>query len=139
MGRVIMIFMWVVVAAVVVFGVWVRLAPSDPGRWHVMPDRVENRDFDGGVMRVVETGPEGLARFDAVARGWPRTQALAGSVEEGMVSYVTRSALWGFPDYTTARQAGERLEIYARLRFGRGDMGVNRKRVEAWLDVSGKN
>ncbi|KPP85677.1 MAG: hypothetical protein HLUCCO07_01135 [Rhodobacteraceae bacterium HLUCCO07] len=124
---------WIVLAAVVAFGAWVRLAPSDPARWHVMPAEVVDRDFEGGVMRVARTGPEGLARLDEVARGWPRTRVLAGSVEEGMVTYVTRSAVWGFPDYTTARQAGDRLEIHARLRFGRGDMGVNRKRVEAWL------
>ncbi len=125
--------LWIVLAAVLAFGAWVRLAPSDPGRWHRMPATVEDRDFKAGAMRVVEAGPEGLARLDRIARGWPRTRVLAGSVSEGMVTYVTRSALWGFPDYTTVRQVVDRLEIYARLRFGRGDTGVNRKRVEAWL------
>lgn len=130
-----MIFMWIFIAALLALIAYVRFAPSDPADWHVMPEAVAERDLAGGVMRVVEVGDGGLGRLDAVARNWPRTRVLAGSVEAGMVTYVTRSALWGFPDYTTVRQAGDRLEIYARLRFGRSDFGVNRARVEAWLEA----
>ncbi|WP_137700090.1 DUF1499 domain-containing protein [Marimonas lutisalis] len=128
-----MIFAWILLAAIVAFGAWVRLAPSDPARWHRMPENVADKTFEGGAMRVVQAGPGALARLDKIARAWPRTRVLAGSVDEGMVTYVTRTALWGFPDYTTVRQVGDRLELYARLRFGRGDMGVNRARLEAWL------
>ena len=128
-----MIFVWIMVV-VLGFGMaYVRLAPSDPERWHVAREIVQDRDSEGGVLRRVETGADGLARLDKVARAWPRTRVLAGSVEEGMITYVTRSAFWGFPDYTTVQQAGEWLKINARLRFGRGDFGVNRARIEAWL------
>ena len=58
---------------------------------------------------------------------------LAGSVEEGMVTYITRSAVFGFPDYTTVRQRGDELEIYGRLRMGYSDLGVNGKRIDRWL------
>lgn len=128
-----MIFGWILLVGVVAFGAWVRLAPSDPARWNRMPETVADKDFEAGAMRVVEAGPDGLARLDRIARGWPRTRVLAGSVDAGMITYVTRTAVWGFPDYTTVRQVGGRLELYARLRFGRGDMGVNRARLEAWL------
>jgi hypothetical protein len=128
-----MIFMWIILAVLAGLIGYVRLAPSDPAHWHVARDIARDRDLDGGVLRVVEAGPDGLARLDAVARTWPRTRVLAGSVEEGMITYVSRSALWGFPDYTTVRQVENRLEIFARLRFGRKDFGVNRKRTEAWL------
>lgn len=109
---------------------FIRLAPSDPARWHQMPETITNRDLEGGVMRRV---PGDLAAFDAIARATPRTRVLAGSVEEGMITYVTRSRIMGFPDYTTVRQSGDMLEIHARLRFGRSDLGVNAARVDGWL------
>jgi len=39
----------------------------------------------------------------------------------------------GFPDYTTITMADEDLLIYARLRFGRSDFGVNGARVDRWI------
>ncbi len=124
---------FLVVAAVVVLGAYIRLAPSDPTRWHVVPTGQADRDMQGGVFRVLETGPDGLARLDAIARNTPRTTVLAGSVDKGMVTYVTRTKVIGFPDYATAQQDGDTLRIHARLRFGRSDFGVNRNRVDGWL------
>ena len=131
------VLFWLAVLVLLIganFAAWVRFAPSDPARWHVPPDVSENEDLDGGVKRVVRgAGPDALARLDAIARATPRTQVLAGSVEEGMVTYVTRSAVWGFPDYTTVRQSGDTLRVHGRLRFGQSDFDVNRKRVDGWL------
>lgn len=127
---------WVVLGAigiVVALGVYVRLAPSDPARWHEMPGAVSNRDLSGGAMRVVGAGEGGLARMDEIIRGTPRTEALAGSVASGMVTYITRSKVFGFPDYTTLRAAGPQLELYGRLRFGKSDMGVNAARLDRWI------
>lgn len=58
---------------------------------------------------------------------------MAGSISSGMVTYITRSKFWGFPDYATIWVSGDDLIVYSRLRFGRGDMGVNKARVEDWL------
>ncbi len=121
-------------ALIVVAGAYVRLAPSKPDRWHVPPAGEADRDLKGGVLRLVETGPDGLSKLDAIARGTPRTRVLAGSVPEGMITYVTRTKVFGFPDYTTAQQDGETLRIYGRLRFGGSDFGVNKARVEGWLE-----
>lgn len=126
-------FLWFLLVVLGLGAAYVRLAPSDPARWHVVRDIAADRDLEGGVLRRVETGADGLARLDKVARAWPRTRILAGSVDEGMITYVTRSAVLGFPDYTTVRQVEGRLEVNARLRFGRSDFGVNRARIEAWL------
>ncbi|RBW57693.1 DUF1499 domain-containing protein [Ruegeria sp. A3M17] len=123
----------VIVASVAVLAAYIRLAPSDPGQWHVTPEVEADRDLEGGVLRVVETGPEGLARFDAIARVALRTTVLAGSVDEGMITYITRTKTVGFPDYTTVQQDGDVLRIYARLRFGESDLGVNKARVDEWL------
>ncbi len=111
----------------------IRLAPSDPKRWHVAPQADADRDLQGGVLRVVEAGPDGLARLDAIARAAPRTTVLAGSVGDGMITYITRTKVIGFPDYTTVQQDGDVLRIHGRLRFGRKDFGVNKARVDGWL------
>lgn len=125
--------LWAVVALVVGAGAYVRLAPSDPARWHVALVSTESQNLPGGVLRVVETGPDGLQRLDEIAQTTPRTTVLAGSVSEGMVTYITRTKWIGFPDYTTAQQDGDTLRIHGRLRFGRKDFGVNRARVDGWL------
>lgn len=125
--------LWVALMVAVAALAYIRLAPSPPDIWHKVPDFSENRNMKGGVVRIVDTGNDGLARLDAIARSAPRTQVLAGSVDAGMVTYVTRTRVFGFPDYTTAHQDGGRLVIWARLRFGGSDFGVNRHRVETWL------
>jgi len=132
MGR-LMTALWVLVAIIVVGMGYIRLAPSDPARWHVAPDVRENADLTHGVKRVIAAGPAALGQLDAIIRESPRTRVLAGSVEEGMITYVTRTAVMGFPDYTTIQAAGDQVQIYGRLRFGRSDLGVNRNRVDGWL------
>ncbi len=138
----------VAIAAVAVAQAAVRLAPSDPGAWHVDPAVVERPGFPGHFLVRPEdgdsTGPvfaedpaAVLAAFDAVALSTPRTQRLVGAVADGHVTYLSRSALWGFPDYISVRavpaEGGTRLLIFSRLRFGSSDLGVNRARVEQWL------
>ncbi len=122
-----------VVGLVIALGAYIRLAPSDPADWHVAPQAETNQDLQGGVLRVVETGPEGLARLNAIASNALRTTVLAGSVDEGRITYITRTKIIGFPDYTTVQQDGNVLRIHGRLRFGRKDFGVNKARVDGWL------
>lgn len=122
-----------VLLAVLGFGLWVRLAPSDPARWHVSVGDAGNRDFAGAVIRSIPAGPGDMSRLDNIIRDTPRTTVLAGTPEEGMVTYITRSRLWGFPDYTTVEARPGAIVIHGRLRFGSSDLGVNRARVEGWL------
>ncbi|HKL56233.1 MAG TPA: DUF1499 domain-containing protein [Roseovarius sp.] len=126
--KVLATFLLVLILAGLAF---IRLAPSDPARWHQMPESVTDRDLDGGAMRRVEGD---LAALDAIIRDTPRTRVLAGSPDQGMITYVSRSRVFGFPDYTTVRQSGDMLEIYGRLRFGKSDLGVNAARIDGWLD-----
>lgn len=128
MMKLLAVLLVVLIAAGLAF---IRLAPSDPARWHQMPESVTNRDLEGGAMRRIEGD---LATLDAIIRDTPRTRVLAGSPDQGMITYVTRSRVFGFPDYTTVRQSDDMLEIYGRLRFGKSDLGVNAARIERWLD-----
>lgn len=126
-------FLALILLAALGFGLWVRLAPSDPARWHVTAGEAGDRDFAGAAIRTVPAGPGDMARLDRIIRATPRTTHLAGSPEEGRVTYITRSRLWGFPDYTTIEQRGGAILIHGRLRFGTSDMGVNRARVTGWI------
>ncbi len=130
------------------FAFWVRLAPTDPSAWHqpAYPKGLGDFPADGGfeaVRPLNRPAAEVLAEADRVIMATPRTDRIAGSVEEGMITYVTRSALWGFPDYTTVwvtESETPTISFHGRLRFGRSDMGVNRARIEDWLaelDLSG--
>ncbi|MCX7646612.1 MAG: DUF1499 domain-containing protein [Rhodobacteraceae bacterium] len=117
---------------------WVRLAPSDPAHWHTDPVLGTEGPNSHVAQAFVALPPAAaLAALDRIARATPRTQRLAGSPEEGRITYVTRSALWGFPDYTTVAAlpegAGTTLVLHARSRFGGHDWGVNAARVTDWL------
>lgn len=122
-----------IVLGVIVGAGYVRLAPSDVARWHQMPKAVTDQDLTGGAMRAIAADDTTFARLDAIIRDTPRTHVLAGALNEGMITYVTRSAVFGFPDYTTLRRADDQLEIYGRLRFGKSDLGVNAARIDGWL------
>ncbi|MEM8654584.1 MAG: DUF1499 domain-containing protein [Pseudomonadota bacterium] len=115
---------------------FVRLAPSDPDRWHVPIADTSSQNMTGGAIRVTETDREALARVDAAMQALPRTRAIAGSVPDGRITYVTRSKWVGFPDYTTIEYSGGLLKMHARLRFGKSDLGVNRERLERLLRVA---
>ncbi|MBR2574503.1 MAG: DUF1499 domain-containing protein [Loktanella sp.] len=139
----IMIRVSVVALALMVAAVtYVRLAPTDVARWHqldqiaVPGDQLAPGGFTA-ARRVTADAAQVLAAVDAIARATPRTRPIAGSVDEGMVTYQTRSLIWGFPDHTTVAMQGDLLVIHARLTFGQSDMGVNRARVRDWLDQLG--
>jgi hypothetical protein len=131
---------------------WIRLAPVDVATWNA-PLPTDTRILEGacadGVtsLTTISGGRSSctlsdppqriLARLDAVAMASPRTIRIAGSPEEGRITWETRSKLIGFPDYTTAQvtetSGMTRLDIIARQRFGAGDMGVNAARLKDWL------
>ncbi|MCV2870501.1 DUF1499 domain-containing protein [Defluviimonas sp. WL0002] len=146
------VLLYLAVLAVIGGMAYIRLAPADPSRWHVSPlvggqQTVDVRGLDsvhavpGGArveILLEDAAPESvLAQLDAIAVSTPRTRRLAGSPSEGMITWVTRTAAFGFPDYTTAaaRPEGEatRLGIFARQRFGSRDLGVNAARLEDWI------
>lgn len=128
------------------FAIYVRTAPSDVPVWHVDPLEVTGHSTlnswlvapGGDVEPVIyDLPPDQIAaRLDAITHATPRTELLGG--EGFQKTWITRSALWGFPDYTSVRlsptdDGGTSVSLFARSRFGKGDMGVNRKRAEDWL------
>lgn len=136
---------WIVLLIVLALFAYIRLAPSDPARWHRQASvpGVETRQMKGGYVwrkPVDGDGRAALSALDQTAMAADRTSRLAGSVEDGQITYVSRSKVVGFPDYTTATlidtEGGKLLEVYGRLRFGRSDFGVNAKRVKGWVKAA---
>jgi hypothetical protein len=136
------------VVALVAAGAWVRLAPDDPARWHVDPATAEGTGKPNEALLrgsdapfFAETPAALMARLDAAVMAEPRVSRLAGDPADGFVTYVQRSALWGFPDYVSVRAApedgGARLLVWSRSRYGYSDLGVNAARVERWLSALG--
>ena len=113
--------------------IYARIAPSDLTRWHGVPDSAVAGDAMGQAVRIVPNGQDTFKRLDEIILATPRTQLLAGSIKEGRRTYITRTALFGFPDYTTIERRGDALVVFGRLRFGASDLGVNAKRLDAWM------
>lgn len=72
-----------------------------------------------------------------VADAEPRTFMQARFDDTYQAAYVARSAFWNFPDLVQVAAVpdgeGSRPVIYSHSLYGHGDLGVNRKRVKAWL------
>lgn len=136
-----------VVMGLLAFAAVVRVRPISPDQWHVMPETVATKGVAG---RFAVTAGGDIPPYDvqgSVAEvanklhtrieQTPRTTLLAGSLDEGFATYVTRSKLWGFPDITniklTETGSGTRVEMAARLVYGKADLGVNEERVRNWL------
>lgn len=129
---------------------YIRLAPSDPAVWHISPvtavqagqvsclDSITTQVNGARAACLSPETPETLlANLDEMALATPRTTRLSGTPQSGRITWVTRTALIGYPDYTTAEATqtptGTRLDIHARQRFGGADFGVNTARMKAWL------
>ena len=76
--------------------------------------------------------------WDELIADQPRVQVLRRDLTNEQVDYVQRSRVFRFPDIITVRflpvdDTHATLAIYSRSVYGKGDMGVNRARVEEWL------
>lgn len=148
--------------------VGIRMLDHDAERWHVDPVTAPKpstpnsyRAGDGPAAlfdRDVPVYPVDAATlsaaWDRMIQEQLRIEVLADDrlsgeesnrVMEGIVTYVQRSAVFGFPDYISVRfvsagksddgQLSSTLVVFSRSRLGQSDLGVNGKRVNAWLDA----
>ena len=120
---------------VICFAAWVRLAPTDPARWHVLPQDAAPGNRPGGALRRIGGDTATFARLAALIADTPRTTRIAGDTASGMITFETRSRGFAFPDYTTIRLDADGITLYGRLRYGLSDLGVNAARIDGWLDA----
>lgn len=111
---------------------YVRLSTQDAEAYHIALSFEEDAKLVNGVER---RAPVTIEALHSVIMAEPRTLLVAGGPSEGRATYVTRSKLWGFPDYTTVESDGSGVRIFGRLVFGRSDLGVNAARVDRWIET----
>ena len=67
----------------------------------------------------------------------PRTKLVAKDRNLPQLVFVQRSRIFRFPDTVWLQgvktETGSSLIIYSRSNYGESDLGVNKKRVQAWL------
>ena len=114
--------------------------PSTPNSYRVAPPNLTEELVDR-VAPVYLANPTLMAKaFDDFARSRPKTSRIAGSPEEGWMTYVQKSEKLNMPDYISVKfidLTGGRstVAVFSRSRFGHGDLGVNEARVTSWLSV----
>jgi len=137
--------------AIVVFAgtmAFVRSLSHDAAQWHVDPQTAPDPSTPNWY-RVTPGGENAAPVFDVSATelssAFDRVVSEQSSIEllkddrasGGPVTWVQRSTLFGFPDYISVQflpaGSGSTLAIFSRARIGQSDLGVNEKRVTAWL------
>lgn len=131
------------VAAIGAAMAFVRLAPNDPAVWHTDPATAADPGLRGHQVSppdapVFDARPADLLRaLDEIALAEPRVRRFAGDPSEGWVTYITRTRVFGFPDFISvkalAQDNGATLAILGRCRFCGSDLDVNQTRMESWL------
>lgn len=120
--------------------IWLRLQKTDAAVFHQRPVLRAVGDYPGpnsfgAVVAAKDPGIGDLARLAALIQDTPRTRGLAGSLEDRHLSFVTRSAFWRFPDVTNIALIDGHLLVEGRARYGTSDFGVNRTRIQTWLQA----
>ena len=87
------------------------------------------------ITRRYDVSPDALyAAVRHAAEAQPRTFEAAEYADIRQVHYVVRSAAFNFPDLVTAQVGPDSsLILWSRSVYGRSDLGVNARRVTAWL------
>ncbi|OYQ27114.1 hypothetical protein CHU93_11440 [Sandarakinorhabdus cyanobacteriorum] len=71
----------------------------------------------------------------AACKGW---EIIASDADAGRIEAVARVPWWGFRDDIVIRltevPGGTRVDIRSKSRVGTSDLGVNARRISAWLD-----
>lgn len=131
-----------ILALLAVALVALRFYPIDTVVYHVDPADPETRRSEVRLIgldapRYAATADELLVAFARIARADFGTRLVQGSADEGMMTFVSRSRVFGFRDFTTVKAvdevAGAKLAIWARPRHNVYDWGVNAKRLDRWL------
>ncbi len=87
------------------------------------------------VTHAYAVPPERLyAAIRTVAAAQPRTYPQVAYDDRMQAHFVARSAVFNFPDLIAAQvQPDSTLILWSRSVYGAGDLGVNRRRLTAWL------
>lgn len=127
---------------------YARVVQIDPETYHVDPETAPTPKVPGHILLRPGSTSEApiflmkaedlAAKLNTVIQATPRTRVLAGGLDQGYASFVTRSAIFSFPDIANVKvidlgEGKSTVAILSRLRIGQMDFGVNEARVKSWL------
>ena len=133
---------------------YVSTVEHDAAIWHVdpltVPQTVQPHSFRMAPPALTEefvdvpspvytVNPTLMAKaFDDYVLSQSKTIRIAGSPEEGWMTYVQLSFSLNLPDYISVKfidlNGGKStIAIYSQSRFGYDDLGSNEARVMAWV------
>ncbi|WMS41076.1 DUF1499 domain-containing protein [Acuticoccus sp. MNP-M23] len=91
---------------------------------------------DVPALRFQRTPAAVFAAWQQVVADAPRTEVIHADATAFTHHAVQRSRIFRFPDDIYAKAiadgSGTRLLVYSAARYGKGDFGKNRERLEAW-------
>jgi len=130
----IVVFLLIAVGA----AAYVRLAPVNSTDLSLLPYSAPG-DYvlPGGYYAVRPLETVDLAALEAQIAVTVRTKRVSGSAGDLPMVFVHRSLIWGFPDVTHVWVAADNVHIHSHLVFGKGDLGVNRARMQDWFAALG--
>jgi uncharacterized protein (DUF1499 family) len=107
--------------------------PSSPNTALAAPEGF--RPAPDIVTRRYDMKPADLyAAIRRAALAQPRTWEQVAYDDRLQAHFVARSAVFNFPDLIAVQVNPDgTLVLWSRSVYGRGDFGVNRKRLQAWL------
>ncbi len=132
---------------IVVIGLltYVRFAPHNIEHWHQDPETVKStgrpNDYrlagDASVNINLKQAKISQMIMDYAGQQ-ERIELLANTDDGQLLTFIQRSKLIAYPDYLTIKiePNGDRskLSFFSRSRFGYRDFGVNKLRINSWVD-----
>lgn len=120
---------------------WGYLAPPDqPNNWLLGPD-TEQFLYRDELSPMINIPAARLAdTWVEILRDQPRTEIVAMGKDGKRIEAIQRSLVFGFVDRISSQvfQISDQqstIAIYSRATSGYWDLGVNRRRVQSWLQL----
>lgn len=112
-------------------------APA-PNQYLLCPKGTCAAETDGAAPVYNMTSDQLKVAWDELLAEERRVRVLRRDVTNRQIDYVQRTRVLHFPDLITVRfvpvdDTHATMEIYSRSVYGKGDLGVNRARIEEWL------
>lgn len=112
--------------------------PTTPNYYLVCPkDYCNNKPND--ISPIFPYNREQLIKnFQTMINQQPRITRAASDQTNYKYSYIQRSKIFRFPDFITVKfialnDTQSTLAIFSCSKYGSSDFGVNKKRVQSWL------
>ena len=120
----------------------VKRSPTGNDALACPPEFLCSARVDLMIAPVALSAAQLAAKVKALPDIEPRTVIVGENDAELRYVLVQRSALFNFPDTINIAirpldASHAAIAIYSRSRYGKGDLGVNMKRVQRWLGLLG--